>query len=119
MHNSAGVAFWLSTLPLTAACCTLPHRPAVTRADVEVQPYAFTTKSLYVGHTDYKYLRWQVGTNLCFVLVRCPNILAAWHVGRATASTCADTGECHAATGLLPGCMRRGGVVRFRAAVCS
>jgi nucleolar GTP-binding protein len=32
----------------------------VTNADVEVQPYAFTTKSLYVGHTDYKYLRWQV-----------------------------------------------------------
>lgn len=32
----------------------------ITRADVEVQPYAFTTKSLYIGHTDYKYLRWQV-----------------------------------------------------------
>ena len=32
----------------------------ITRADVEVQPYAFTTKALYVGHTDYKYLRWQV-----------------------------------------------------------
>eukprot|EP00004_Rigifila_ramosa_P017148 TRINITY_DN4144_c0_g1_i1.p1 TRINITY_DN4144_c0_g1~~TRINITY_DN4144_c0_g1_i1.p1 ORF type:complete len:677 (-),score=172.25 TRINITY_DN4144_c0_g1_i1:33-2063(-) len=32
----------------------------VTRADVEVQPYAFTTKSLFVGHTDYKQLRWQV-----------------------------------------------------------
>jgi len=32
----------------------------VTRADVEVQPYAFTTKSLYVGHMDYQYLRWQV-----------------------------------------------------------
>eukprot|EP00955_Chlamydomonas_euryale_P009480 101177-Chlamydomonas_euryale.AAC.1 len=32
----------------------------LTRADVEVQPYAFTTKSLYVGHCDYKYLRWQV-----------------------------------------------------------
>jgi len=32
----------------------------ITRADVEVQPYAFTTKSLYVGHTDYKYARWQV-----------------------------------------------------------
>ena len=30
------------------------------RADVEVQPYAFTTKSLYVGDMDYKYLRWQV-----------------------------------------------------------
>lgn len=27
---------------------------------MEVQPYAFTTKALYVGHTDYKYLRWQV-----------------------------------------------------------
>ncbi|CAK4083413.1 unnamed protein product [Aphanomyces euteiches] len=32
----------------------------VTRADVDVQPYAFTTKALYVGHMDYKYLRWQV-----------------------------------------------------------
>uniref|UniRef100_A0A1I7VVZ1 Nucleolar GTP-binding protein 1 n=1 Tax=Loa loa TaxID=7209 RepID=A0A1I7VVZ1_LOALO len=31
----------------------------LTRADVEVQPYAFTTKALYVGHLDYKYLRWQ------------------------------------------------------------
>lgn len=25
-----------------------------------MQPYAFTTKSLFVGHMDYKYLRWQV-----------------------------------------------------------
>jgi len=32
----------------------------VTRTEVEVQPYAFTTKSLFVGHMDYKYLRWQV-----------------------------------------------------------
>ena len=32
----------------------------LTRANVEVQPYAFTTKSLFVGHMDYKYLRWQV-----------------------------------------------------------
>lgn len=32
----------------------------VTRAEVEVQPYAFTTKSLFVGHMDYKYQRWQV-----------------------------------------------------------
>jgi len=32
----------------------------ITRAEVDVQPYAFTTKSLFVGHTDYKYLRWQV-----------------------------------------------------------
>ncbi len=39
---------------MLAACA------GVTRADVDVQPYAFTTKSLFVGHTDYKYLRWQV-----------------------------------------------------------
>jgi len=32
----------------------------ITRADVDVQPYPFTTKSLFVGHTDYQYLRWQV-----------------------------------------------------------
>eukprot|EP01126_Amoeba_proteus_P033859 TRINITY_DN3342_c0_g2_i7.p1 TRINITY_DN3342_c0_g2~~TRINITY_DN3342_c0_g2_i7.p1 ORF type:complete len:701 (+),score=115.91 TRINITY_DN3342_c0_g2_i7:166-2103(+) len=32
----------------------------ITRADVDVQPYAFTTKSLFVGHMDYKHLRWQV-----------------------------------------------------------
>eukprot|EP00759_Apiculatamorpha_spiralis_P019098 PhF_6_TR25294/c0_g1_i2/m.34908/K06943/NOG1; nucleolar GTP-binding protein len=32
----------------------------VSRADVEVQPYAFTTKSLYVGHTEYNYMPWQV-----------------------------------------------------------
>ncbi|KAM1857428.1 hypothetical protein ACFX14_007538 [Malus domestica] len=32
----------------------------ITRADVDIQPYAFTTKSLFVGHTDYKYLRYQV-----------------------------------------------------------
>ncbi len=32
----------------------------VTRADVDVQPYAFTTKSLFVGHMDHRYLRWQV-----------------------------------------------------------
>ena len=32
----------------------------VTRANVEVQPYAFTTKSLFVGHTDYDFIPWQV-----------------------------------------------------------
>jgi GTP-binding protein EngB required for normal cell division len=32
----------------------------VSRADVDVQPYAFTTKSLFVGHFDYDYFRWQV-----------------------------------------------------------
>jgi len=32
----------------------------VSNANVEVQPYAFTTKSLFIGHLDYKYMRWQV-----------------------------------------------------------
>lgn len=27
---------------------------------MDVQPFPFTTKSLFVGHTDYKNLRWQV-----------------------------------------------------------
>lgn len=32
----------------------------ITRADVDVQAYPFTTKALYVGHTEYKYQNWQV-----------------------------------------------------------
>merc|ERR1719248_566777 len=32
----------------------------VSQANVDVQPYAFTTKSLFVGHLDYEYVRWQV-----------------------------------------------------------
>ncbi|XP_075231536.1 nucleolar GTP-binding protein 1-like [Lycorma delicatula] len=32
----------------------------LTRANVDIQPYPFTTKSLYVGHMDFKYLRWQL-----------------------------------------------------------
>lgn len=32
---------------------------SISRADVDVQPYAFTTKSLFAGHFDYKYLRFQ------------------------------------------------------------
>ena len=36
-----------------------------------MQPYAFTTKSLFVGHMDYKYLRWQVGA-LCRSVVCVP-----------------------------------------------
>ncbi|KAI0489755.1 P-loop containing nucleoside triphosphate hydrolase protein [Xylaria cf. heliscus] len=32
---------------------------SISRADVEVMPYAFTTKSLFVGHFDYQYLRFQ------------------------------------------------------------
>lgn len=33
---------------------------SITRANVDVQNYAFTTKSLYVGHTDFNYSRWQI-----------------------------------------------------------
>ncbi|KAK8799737.1 hypothetical protein WA158_006285 [Blastocystis sp. Blastoise] len=32
----------------------------VTRANVDVQPDAFTTKNLFLGYMDYKSLRWQV-----------------------------------------------------------
>jgi len=32
----------------------------VTRAEVDVQAYAFTTKALFVGHMDHRFLRWQV-----------------------------------------------------------
>ncbi|KAG5049858.1 hypothetical protein JHK85_010961 [Glycine max] len=32
----------------------------IMRVDVDVQPYAFTTKSLFVGHIDYKYMRYQL-----------------------------------------------------------
>ncbi|KJZ79928.1 Nucleolar GTP-binding protein 1 [Hirsutella minnesotensis 3608] len=32
---------------------------SITRADVDVQPYAFTTKSLFVGHFDWEYMRFQ------------------------------------------------------------
>lgn len=65
--------------PCTCLACVeyIPQFPGkssfinlITRADVEVQPYAFTTKSLYVGHTDYEYLRWQVSTS-SFVSVSC------------------------------------------------
>ncbi|CRG93708.1 nucleolar GTP-binding protein 1, putative [Plasmodium gallinaceum] len=31
-----------------------------SRANVEVQPYSFTTKNLYVGHFDYKLNRYQI-----------------------------------------------------------
>ena len=32
----------------------------VSKANVEVQPYPFTTKALYIGHTEHKHLRYQV-----------------------------------------------------------
>jgi len=50
----------------TLLLCGLPNvgkssfMNKITRGNVDVQPYAFTTKSLFVGHCDYRYLRWQV-----------------------------------------------------------
>ena len=50
----------------TLLMCGLPNvgkssfMNKITRGNVDVHPYAFTTKSLFVGHCDYKYLRWQV-----------------------------------------------------------
>lgn len=32
----------------------------VSNANVEVQPYAFTTKSLFLGHFDFAFARWQI-----------------------------------------------------------
>eukprot|EP00933_Yihiella_yeosuensis_P080565 TRINITY_DN94013_c0_g1_i1.p1 TRINITY_DN94013_c0_g1~~TRINITY_DN94013_c0_g1_i1.p1 ORF type:complete len:643 (-),score=166.94 TRINITY_DN94013_c0_g1_i1:221-2149(-) len=32
----------------------------VTNANVDVQPYAFTTKSLFIGHLDHNFVKWQV-----------------------------------------------------------
>merc|ERR550517_22116 len=59
----------LPTIDPTTRCLLLTGFPNVgkssfinqiTRANVEVQDYAFTTKSLYVGHTDYNYNRYTV-----------------------------------------------------------
>lgn len=33
---------------------------SVSHANVEVQPYPFTTKSLFLGHFDHNFVRWQV-----------------------------------------------------------
>ncbi|KAI5169806.1 nucleolar GTP-binding protein [Pancytospora epiphaga] len=33
---------------------------AISRAHVDVQPYAFTTKSIFLGHFEHENLRWQV-----------------------------------------------------------
>ncbi len=44
-------------------CCSVGKSSfvrSVSRADVDVQPFAFTTKSLHVGHLDHKYLRFQI-----------------------------------------------------------
>jgi nucleolar GTP-binding protein len=59
----------------------------ITRANVDVQPYAFTTKSLFVGHMDYKYLRWQV--------IDTPGILDHPLEDRNTIEMCSITALAH------------------------
>ncbi|ELA46517.1 small GTP-binding protein domain [Vavraia culicis subsp. floridensis] len=50
----------------TVLLCGLPNTGkssfmnCVSKAHVDVQPYAFTTRSLFVGHFEYNYLSWQI-----------------------------------------------------------
>ena len=40
--------------------CQIFKVPTLLKLSLDHQPFPFTTKSLFVGHTDYKNLRWQV-----------------------------------------------------------
>ncbi|KAJ4772686.1 Nucleolar GTP-binding protein 1 [Rhynchospora pubera] len=65
----------------------------ITRADVDVQPYAFTTKSLFVGHTDYNYLRYQV--------IDTPGILDRPFEDRNIIEMCSITALAHLRSAVL------------------
>ncbi|XP_068662794.1 nucleolar GTP-binding protein 1-like [Aristolochia californica] len=65
----------------------------ITRADVDVQPYAFTTKSLFVGHTDYNYLRYQV--------IDTPGILDRPFEDRNIIEMCSITALAHLRAAIL------------------
>ncbi|XP_031486921.1 nucleolar GTP-binding protein 1-like [Nymphaea colorata] len=65
----------------------------ITRADVDVQPYAFTTKSLFVSHTDYKYLRYQV--------IDTPGILDRPFEDRNIIEMCSITALAHLRAAIL------------------
>ncbi|KAI3976329.1 hypothetical protein MKX01_021871 [Papaver californicum] len=65
----------------------------ITRADVDVQPYAFTTKSLFVGHTDYKCLRYQV--------IDTPGVLDRPFEDRNIIEMCSITALAHLRTSVL------------------
>ncbi|KAK6922140.1 NOG, C-terminal [Dillenia turbinata] len=65
----------------------------ITRADVDVQPYAFTTKSLFVGHTDFKYLRYQV--------IDTPGILDRPFEDRNIIEMCSITALAHLRAAIL------------------
>ncbi|KAJ3708752.1 hypothetical protein LUZ61_012457 [Rhynchospora tenuis] len=65
----------------------------ITRADVDVQPYAFTTKSLFVGHTDYNCLRYQV--------IDTPGILDRPFEDRNIIEMCSITALAHLRSAVL------------------
>ena len=65
------VRFITIALQQTYFLCSLK----VTRADVKVQPYILTTKSPFVSHMDYKYLRWQVRPDFYLYIRRSPVFL--------------------------------------------
>ncbi|KAL6523773.1 hypothetical protein OROGR_017376 [Orobanche gracilis] len=65
----------------------------ITRADVDVQPYAFTTKSLFVGHTEYNYLPYQV--------IDTPGILARPLEDRNVIEMCSVTALAHLRAAVL------------------
>eukprot|EP00916_Digyalum_oweni_P010602 GHVL01017713.1.p1 GENE.GHVL01017713.1~~GHVL01017713.1.p1 ORF type:complete len:664 (+),score=130.38 GHVL01017713.1:67-2058(+) len=65
----------------------------ITNANVEVQPYAFTTKSLFVGHFDYNFSRWQA--------VDTPGILDRPLESRNTIEMSAITALAHISSAVL------------------
>ncbi|KAF4376846.1 hypothetical protein G4B88_015790, partial [Cannabis sativa] len=65
----------------------------ITRADVDVQPYAFTTKSLFVGHTDYK--------NRTYQVIDTPGILDRPFEDRNIIEMCSITALAHLRAAVL------------------
>lgn len=49
----------------------------LSNANVEVQPFAFTTKSLFVGHFDHLYTRWQVWLRYPVAICRRPKAISS------------------------------------------
>ena len=74
-------------------CCGSLFINKIMRANVDVQPYAFTTKSLFVGHTDYKYLRYQV--------IDTPGILDRPFEDRNIIEMCSITALAHLRAAIL------------------
>ncbi|KAI3954084.1 hypothetical protein MKW98_017908 [Papaver atlanticum] len=65
----------------------------IPTANVDVQPYAFTTKSLFVGHTNYKCLRYQV--------IDTPGVLDRPFEDRNIIEMCSITAPAHLRASVL------------------